>query len=597
MSHSVVRAGYDTWVASAAPADTHGADQVIRASADTWRALVYLSNPVPRGATVTSASLRLVSYDGAGGVEHTVTATRAGASWKAATVSWNTKPATTGPAATGSGWATQGTVTTIDVTAHVQALAAGAAWFGWVISDSEAGGLQFYGSDSRGDVTKRPQLTVEWSDAPSTPTNLRPNGIVSSALPTLAYDFHDVSGDTSLSATEVMIDTSMNTSGPTYTWSGSTPQVPLAETTYAGVPADTTVYWRVRAQDGAGLWSPWSDWATLALTALGAVTITSPTDGGTLADFTPPIVWSFSATQAAWEVRVSQEGNLRHSSGRRTSGETAYTLPANILKNGNNYQVQVRVWDNVSTRVATPEASTFAAAWATFTVAYSDTVEAVSSLTVDSLSGPFIRLRWTRSAAPDHFVIQRDGEVVLVAAPEDVSDGAGAYVFLDYGSGTRVTRTYDVTATVNNVQSLKATGTGSATAYDGVWLVDADTGGTVVLGGTDAGSWDADEDVSVYRPLGATSAIRVFTGAGGLSGALDGTLVDGWPAGRSSTTQKAELERIKREPSQRLWLVLGSVAYPVVIADVVIRPNLESEREHPLFFVSFRWWLADGGAL
>ncbi len=153
----------DTYVDQSAPQQTHGAASTllvrsgVRANA---RALLDFGLPSANGCAVSSAQLRLYSSGGTSG--RTLEAFRAGSPWTEASVSWNTRPGPTGPAATttttASGWQT------FDVTELVQDIYSYGD-SGLIVRDRDEDGDpsagQSFDSTEAG-VATRPQLTLSF---------------------------------------------------------------------------------------------------------------------------------------------------------------------------------------------------------------------------------------------------------------------------------------------------------------------------------------------------------------------------------------------------------------------------------------------------
>ena len=134
-------AAADTYVDGAllAQGSTFGTATQLHVRSDTLgsrRSLVRFALPSPPShCSVASATLRLNAASATSG--RTLQAFRAAASWTETGVTWSNQPGVTGTAATaasGTGWRTW------DVTAHVQAMYAGAN-NGFVVRDASEGAL------------------------------------------------------------------------------------------------------------------------------------------------------------------------------------------------------------------------------------------------------------------------------------------------------------------------------------------------------------------------------------------------------------------------------------------------------------------------
>jgi hypothetical protein len=158
-------------------------------------AWLFAPRPFPRGATIISATLTL--YNGvlfSGSV--TLTAQRASAKWSVNRINYNNQPGVTGTTATRNlSSAAAGTAWDFDVATQLQAVADGAAWYGWRISTSaSAVGWLHSAQATRG---LRPILNVTWSVPPEEPSGLSPSGdrVISDTLPLFRAGYVDLDED------------------------------------------------------------------------------------------------------------------------------------------------------------------------------------------------------------------------------------------------------------------------------------------------------------------------------------------------------------------------------------------------------------------
>ena len=172
-----VAADGDTWVSQENPTTNFGTGAfstavLVRSFADNkggknYRALVRFSLPAkPASCVLSSAFLRLRQYQVA--AARTVQALPAASAWNEATVTWDTQPTTTGPAATPyllrTGW-TEWLVTTL-----VEQMYAGSN-HGFVLRDSvedsaTGGGNNFYSRDAAAPAgAAAPELVLRFADA------------------------------------------------------------------------------------------------------------------------------------------------------------------------------------------------------------------------------------------------------------------------------------------------------------------------------------------------------------------------------------------------------------------------------------------------
>lgn len=223
---------------------------------------LYWARPFPIGVTILSAKLVFYNTNAWSG-SVTINAQRTTAKWDSTRLTYNNKPGVGGtvysltkasPAAN-TRWE-------IDVTGMMQTVSSGGVWYGIRLTTTSTV-YNWLHSPQATTVDYRPVLIITWSDAPKAPTVLSPsNGrAVSTSKPTLSFNFTDLSGDTTMQACQVQINPTNAFTAPAFdsgTVLTSVPELDLNTTAYAGLAADATAWWRVRVQDGAGLWSDWS---------------------------------------------------------------------------------------------------------------------------------------------------------------------------------------------------------------------------------------------------------------------------------------------------------------------------------------------------
>lgn len=600
MGQAVIRNGIDAWVGAGAPNVAHPTTPMLRVDAGQRAAFIHFKNPVPRGATVTRATLRLTVYDKEGNDQRVVRVRRVTQKWVARKTTWNRQPnyaSTNLAGVTVPGNAKRGHVVEFDVTDWMQAVANGQANYGFRLHTNISKQIRFYGF-KRGRYA--PALDVEWSDAPDAPTTLSPSeGAVSISHPTLQFDYTDVSGSTELAAVQVQIDPSEDPPTTPAFDSGEVvttePELDLSTTAFAGVAHGETLYWRVRVKDGDGLWSEWSDWVILTRIDKGVVTITNPPDVAEpyVEEPTPPIAWTFSGTQVAWAVNVREADNpssIIFNTGKEQGADTVYTLPKGVLRDDRSYVVQVRVWDDED-RERTPGDPVYAATHRTFVMTDDANTPGAETLTATAEPDrPWVTLTWTRPTMPDGFAIYRDGTVVeKFDEPIDAFVSGTTYQWRDYSAAPYEQHVYSVRAIINGKQSPPGQTATIATTPRGVWLADIERDLIVVLAGDDGGSWEMPDEASTYLPLGASEVVRVVGGLGGYSGSLSGELIDGF-YGKSVAEQEADLWEIKGSPVSPLRLVAGDVNIPVVLGNITVAPTPISREGQIVKHVSFDFW-------
>lgn len=601
MPSAIVRGGRDVRVASAKPSKNFRKAKRLRVNGSTKRAFIFLKSPAVSGETVTEGTLRLVQTTALTG-SVTVSVRRVSASWKAKRINWNNQPGVTGqtvsltkasPAA--------GTVWEFDVSRHLQSVANGSPHYGWRVHTSYTTADVIFASLDANRAGRRPRLEITYSTAPAAPSTLIPNaGVVSVAKPVLQFDYTDNSGSTELAAVQVQIDAAQDGDDPDFDSgevAADAPVLDLSETAFTGVADGASTYWRVRVKDGDGLWSEWSDWATLAREDKGTLTISAPTDGGTVTEYTPPVIWSLTGeTQTHYRVRVYDvdASTWVYDSGKTASTETSHTIPETwrgnrVLRDDRGYRVVVDIWDSQN-REATAGDPTYTRATADFTVAYSSEVDAPATLSAtQNGTSPWIDLEWTRASAPDSWTIERDGEAIAVDIdPADVLDSGTTYAWRDWTARPGVVHTYRVRSEVNGVLSDEGPTDTVTAEVTGVWIGDPENETDVVLSGDDIETAVYGEDATIYNPLGATGPIRVVQGMRGLEGSLRVDLRD-QPEGEWDELEAALFE-IKSRPAAVYRLAFGTTNIPAWLGEISPVDAMDSRPGAIHKRVTIRYW-------
>lgn len=591
MSTQTVRSGFDTWASSTGPTTPHPRESSLKVRQDNGQAFLWFRSPAPAGTTITSAVLTLTAR-GASTGSRVVDAYRVAESWKESKLHWNNRPAVfpSTLATQAIGALADGDKVTIDVTAMVQSWSSGAPNYGIRVSTNATTTHQFYAFNS----ANSPTLTVTWSDNPSKPSDLRPSEAVTSlAKPHVTFTYEDLSGNTALAAVQVQISSSSSFVSPVFdsgTVTTTESGLDLATTAYAGIAADATVYWRVRARDGAGLWSAWSDPVSMTRKAKPSVTITNLGTGQAF-DSSPPIIWDTTGgTQHRYRVLVDDVDDpdrIIYDSGIIQSAEETHTVPAGLLFDDHDYRVRVRVWD-AENREASPGDPTYREASATFHLDTDATVAPVTGLTVtQDGANPYTLVEFQRSTTPDQFIILRDGVTATVDAADIFVSGT-TYRYRSHYARPNWAHTYEVRAIVNGRTSAANPTVTFATKVEGLWLVDRDRQISVTLWGDDEGSWANEDDASVYTPINGSRVVRVVNGMRGLSGSLSGLLMEGF--GKSFAAMEEDLYRLKSRPYQTVQLYAGDMSFEAIVGNITVAPSPRTREGRVVKRVSFDFW-------
>jgi hypothetical protein len=594
--NQIVEGKIDAWTDEAQTGVNHSGGQALQIAAGTGvrrYAWIYMKPPFAIGSdvNVTAATLRVwvrgtTNWTGT----HTIFADRITTPWSEAGVTWAANPTVTGtnealiavtsPAANG--------VVELDVTGIMADVAAGGDFYGFRISVSSATSKALHSTETTttalfGDRDRivTPELEVTWNRAPTQPTDLRPAGgrAVASGSPLFRWNYHSALGEKSQAAFQFQIGTSSTMATATTDVTVTSPLNEYAPSAL-GLAVGTTYYWWVRVQDESGRWSVWSDIARLVRVAKPTLTITSPPNGGTVDDLTPPVVWSFTG-QDQFSLVLYQDDGLGgwdeiYRTGRKASSVQTWTLPAHLIhKAGVNYKVRVRVWDTVD-REDDPSRD-FVEGTSVFQYLRSGVPTAPTSLVaVTDPTGPGILLTWNRTSTPDYWSIAVDGDHVSPRIDgASLSTGGTSYAYRFYGADPGGVRSVVVEAVVQSGGHLQHSNplTGSVSYYPvGVWIVHEPTMTEVVLLGTTPPDMTIGESATTYAPIGRRDAVKITDTVRGYEGTLSGIM--GNYLGVTSHAWRNRLETIKGKAEKGdVRLLFLDYSFPVILGEASISPS------------------------
>jgi len=615
MADRKIVGGVDAYVAQAAPsANRNGPNYMLiqnGSSGNTNRGFLFIKAPAPVQAGVTVISARLVLHlRSASHPNLTFHARAVASSWKARKITWNNQPDVVsggllGTAAVGSvTGAEKDSIVEFDVTNHMQAVADGAAWFGWRLVLAEENRWATVVTSEGVSEWRRPRLIVEYSNAPAPPVDLSPSGgrMVSIENPIFRYSYLDYGGSRELMGHQIQIRPTGETTGDDF----DTGAIPASEPEWDSSDSSWSIAnggswrWRVRSQDAAGLWSKWSDWAHFERLNKGSLTLNNPGEAPNdfVQDVTPPITWTHSGpwSQEAWQVIVQQQSLAGwytiHNTGKRAGNDDSYTLPRGVLTTANwstspgtgwdvptRYRVAVRTWDGQG-RQATPGDPAWYHVRREFEVHEGATAN-VENLTVEQLGAwPFAILRWERATAPDYFHIARGGNIIKTVTPDEVDQGDGTYQWIDMKATLNRPHTWAILPVVNGVMStVESTFIRTEVKSKGIWLLDPDRPfQTAVmingLGGDADLTMQSEDQVEDHEVIGRSTPVRVINSVGLAKGSVSGVVSD---YSRIPNVAKLEwrdrLRDLKAQPGKRLRLVTMDYNMPVVVNNVSDWPN------------------------
>lgn len=543
-------------------------------------AYIYFARPFPLGVTIVKATLRVKNRDLWAGA-NTISVRRIAEQWFVGQTTFNKKPSVysviqslqkTGAAAL-TEWA-------LDVTPEMQAVSNGTKWWGFRLEIDSATARALV--SSRGLAENRPTLEIEWSDAPDEPEDMWPSAgrAVSLQKPVVRCDFTDLSGDTTINAIQVQTAaTSAALTANTPVFDSGTvlvdvPELDLSTTAFAGINVDQIIFWRVRVQDGAGLWSGWSRNESFTRKDKGVLTLTNPPVAETIKDPTPPILWTFTGkVQRAYQIIVlnSNTGAWVWDSGKKTSTDQAVTLPVGVVKRTDTtYRVVLRVWDTEN-REGTPGDDAYVQVIRNFTYAYDPLTDPVQNFTVtpDPVY-PWVTLAWTRPTAPDSFSIWRDNKIIDAAIPpEELSTGGLGYSYVDKTSASRTAHDWKILCIVNGNTSNANPVVNKATKSVSTCVARRDgTDPVILLNPEREMEWM--ESSEVHDILGDGPPVLITQSIGGYAGVCAGRLAT--YNGVSAQAFRSRLEEFKQEQGKPFVLSLVDESFEAILHHINWQP-------------------------
>lgn len=610
MAERTLVGGVDTYVTQVSPGSSPSRRNyalVKNESGANARMLLWMKPPAPveAGVTIISATL-VLNVKFTNFTDMTFEAQPLGGDWKARKTTWNNQPSrsTEGflglPSIAVESELADDSKVEFDVTPHMQAVADGAEFYGWRIVTTSTNKLILLSTANAGAQFRRPRLIVEYANAPAPPTDLSPSGgfFVSVQKPVFRYSYLDFGGSRELIAHQIQIDPTEpeGTTFDTGQIPTSAPEYDPAGGSWAGLANGDAVRWRVRAQDGAGLWSPWSDWAAFERLNKGSLALTNPgpAPNNFVQSVKPPITWDHAGpwAQEAWQVIVHQRGlggwMPIHNTGKQPGADDSYVLPKGILTRANwssdpggsdwlvqtDYRVTVRTWDGQG-RQATPGDPAFYQARQEFTVREGATAKVTDLVAQQLAPWPFVELTWARDTAPHEFIIARDANIIEVVAPDEVDTGAGTYRFVDRTATLNREHTWAILPVVDNVMApLESTFVRVTIESDGIWLIDPDRPqrNAVLIIGQDGQadvSTSTEDQAEDYEVIGRSDPVTVINAVGLKRGSVSGVVMEHPDLPNIDHLEwRSRLRDFKARPGTRLRLVMGDDNMPVRVKNV-----------------------------
>lgn len=544
----------------------------IRASAATPLLNIAGIASLPKNAVITSAKVWINQSDGPWSGSNTLTLMRhlTPFTWQ---VTWNTRPAATTSANQTKTGSAAGTWWSIDITPDVQAIVAGTRKnYGWRLA-TDSGTTHKVRSQEA--AANQPYMEVVYQVPSKVPTNLSPQGgTVSTGSPVLTFS----TGDDTVSV-QVQVDplTDDPPEFDTDEIDATAGVVDLSETfpggTYAGLADGDTTYWRARAKGAAG-WSNWSQWVSFSRADLGTADLTSPV--ATPADGTPPFEWTFTETQTSWQATLlDAAGRVLDDSGLVSGTDTAWTPSRGLTATGQSGTARIRLYDDVTDRIATSGSPTYAEDTVDFTVTFDGTVDPLDTLTATQTSGvPGVNLEGTRAAGvPDEVAIFRDDVQVARLPGTDVFDGTD-FAWTDWTAPMNRETVYRVAPIVNNAVASTGPTVEVTPKCRGLWLIEPVSGQAIVLWGAVKGSFEGGDIATVHRPVAGPPVRRRLSG-GVLTGVETGQVLDTDVISADDVLAAFEAFDLN-DAGTRYRLVDGHVNLEVIAGDFILTPTPQS---------------------
>lgn len=571
-----------------ASADAIGLRTGSGVSAYGWMKLTSSLN-LPPSAALTLGKIRLYNRDAWSG-SRTLTIELVTTAWDVSKLTWAKSPTVTvvGAVSVTKSSPAKGAEWLFDVLPLVAGPIAAGTFYGLRVRTSST--VREYLTSTESRIGNKPTFEFEWTTAPATPAALNPSQAraVSLARPTFQFDYRDASIGSAMAAYQLQLNYgSASFVSPSFD-SGTVASSRPEHTFTTDLTPDTSFFWRVRVKS-ATEWSDWSAPAESIRKAKGVVTITAPAESplNIVAEYTPPKAWTFSGTQAAYQVIDTDSANtsiVYADSLRQPGTASTYSSPVPQVFTGGLARTVVRVWDNIA-RADTPGDPSYSVAARTFTLEYESSVSPVTNFSaVPSASTPVVALTFDRSTAPDSFTILRDGLPWQVGLePGDLLTSATHYAYIDTTASPRTPHTYTVVAVVNNVGASDSPTQTVSIEPMYIWILDErDPSWSVALAGQEGGAWGLGEQSQMIEIIGGDRLLLQSQAMRGYEGSVSGGLYSSLPgvSGLTAQEMRARVWDMKRNPTRIYRLVLSDINIPVIVRNVNVAPTPHAELDY-----------------
>jgi hypothetical protein len=331
-------------------------------------------------------------------------------------------------------------------------------------------------------------------------------------------------------------------------------------------------WWRVRNQDGNGVWSVWSDSVNFLTLSKGVLTITAP--GASITEGSPTVTWTFTGrTQEAYQVAIAKSTDVNNwlwDSGKVTSTTQSIAIPFGVITDPSlTYIIIVRVWDDQDREGIPGDTPYVEAQTSALAVTYSAGVTNVTSTAFASDAvAPKGTLTFSRTSAPDYFQLQQSDDngttwyYIDEALPSDLTTGGTGYAWTITTAKMYVSHQWRVLSVVGGVQSQNPTpASGTITRLCPV-LMRAD--------GTDACFFMNPErdrqrlGIQGLHERLSGPPVLVTQRLGGQSGHVKGRFIDGFPSGKTAAGMHDDFLDLEKDSGQTMRLAIANETLKVV---------------------------------
>jgi hypothetical protein len=200
-------------------------------------------------------------------------------------------------------------------------------------------------------------IRIDVNSTPNVPTNLAPSqSQVVTSLPKLTFAGTDADDPfTSLTGSLMITRADLSTVTRTATRNLTTGLFEY-QTTSTDLPAVQTFTWKAQVSDGT-FTSAYSANATVVYATGLTVTLTAPTPSQVITTASLPVSWSAIANQTHYEVQLWELNSSgqrlstitpSYTTGTVVSAATSFNVPATAYKNLTNYEVVVKLTNNLA---------------------------------------------------------------------------------------------------------------------------------------------------------------------------------------------------------------------------------------------------------